>query len=226
MSRARGAAPSESDVPFLIWEDVDLDGHVSAGAPWWLSRAHEQTSAGILDFFIAEDDISGYVVGVVLPRAPDAHGGQYRVISATPISDAIHLGDAVAVVKEQIAVWMTGAEDAAVTACVGRWRRRRSWVIASANTPLALGAFIIGGLLGFAVAMFAVSSGLIGWPMILAGVFIGASAGSFLKFIADKKPTNVSPALASSWGRFAVVTISAMIGAGVFSGTVLALLPN
>jgi ABC-type enterobactin transport system permease subunit len=138
-----------------------------------------------------------------------------------PLSDAINPGDAVALVKEQIAAWVMAPEDFAARARVSRWRRRRSWVIAQTNLPLALGAFVIGGLLGFAVAMFAVSSGLIGWPMILAGVFIGASAGAFLKFIADKKSASGSPALAGSWGRFAVVTTSALIGAGVISGTVL-----
>jgi len=86
---------------------------------------------------------------------------------------------------------------------------------------------LIGGLLGFAVAMFAVSSGLVGWPMVLAGVFIGASAGTFLKFVADRKPSEgASPALAGSWGRFAVVTIAAMIGAGIGSGGVLMLFWN
>lgn len=225
MSRASGTAQPASG-SFLIWEDVDADGRASAHAPWWLARAHEQSPEGSRDFFVAEDDVSGYVVGVVLPRTPDPHGGQYRVISATPAGDAVDLGDAVATVKEQVATWLVGPEDPGVNAWVGRWRRRRSWVIARANTPLALGAFVIGGLLGFAVAMFAVSSGLIGWPMVLAGVFIGASAGSFLKLIADKKPTSASPALAGSWGRFAVVTVSAMIGAGIVSGTVLTLFPN
>lgn len=221
VSFGSGVAPP--DAGFLIWEDVEADSHANPHAPWWLSRAHEQTAGGERDFFIAEDDITGYVVGVFLPRTSGAHGGNYRVITATPLGDAVNLLDAIATVKEQIAAWLAGPEDSAARARVARWRRRRSWVIARTNLPLALGAFIIGGLLGFAVAMFAVSSGLIGWPMILAGVFIGASAGSFLKLIADKKPTGASPALAGSWGRFAVVTASAMIGAGLVSGAVLTL---
>ena len=226
MSSAASLPPLESP-PFLIWEDAEPHNHPDGGAAesWWLARAHHEAPAGARDFFIAEDEVSGYLLGVVLPL-PTAHvkAPAFRVIAATLLSDAVHLTDAVSTIKDQVTGWVAAPQDPATRAFVARWKRRRSWVIALTNAPFAVGAFVIGGLLGFAVAMFAVSSGLVGWPMVLASIFIGASAGSFLKFIADRKPPRAhSPALASSWGRFAVGTVAAMIGAGVASDSILTL---
>ncbi len=229
MSGAESLPPLESP-PFLIWEDAEPHNHPD-GSPaesWWFSRAHHIAPAGARDFFIAEDEVSGYLLGVVLPRpSAQVSAPAFRVIAATVLSDAVHLADAVGTIKDQVTAWVAAPQDPAIRAVVARWRRRRSWVIARANAPFAAGAFVIGGLLGFAVAMFAVSSGLVGWPMVLAGIFIGASAGSFLKFVADRKPPRAhSPALAGSWGRFAVVTVAAMIGAGLASGSILTLFWN
>ena len=230
--RVSGAAslPPLENPPFLIWEDAEPHNHPdgSAAESWWLARAHHEASSGARDFFVAEDDISGYLLGIMLPRpTPEVKAPVFRVVAATLLSDSVHLADAVGTIKDQVAGWVASPQDPATRAFVTRWRRRRSWIIARTNAPFAVGAFLIGGLMGFAVAMFAVSSGLVGWPMVLAGIFIGASTGSFLKFIADRKPPRAhSPALAGSWGRFAVVTVAAMIGAGVASGSILTLFWN
>ncbi len=209
--------------PFLIWEDAEPDPAPGA-EQWWLARASDASPIGPRDFFIAEDDVSGYVVGIVRPRPDKSAKAEFRVIAATLRSEVLHLTDAVAVVKEQITGWLVAPREAVTRHGVSRWRRRRRWIIARANLPLAAGAFFIGAFLGFAVAMFAVSSGLVGYPMLVAGLSIGAIAGWCLKMIADRKPdAATSPALVGSWGRFAVVTIAALVGAGLASGSILTL---
>lgn len=227
MSRTGPQAASHFNVPpFLIWEDAEP--HPAPGAErWWLARAYDASPTAPRDFFIAEDDISGYVVGIVKPRSNDTADSEFRVIAAILRSEAAHLADAVALIKEQISGWLVAPREAVVRRGVGRWRRRRRWIIARSNFPLAAGAFFIGAFLGFAVAMFAVSSGLVGYPMLIAGLSIGAIAGWCLKMIADRKPTaETSPALVGSWGRFAVVTVAALIGAGLSSGSILTLFWN
>ena len=209
--------------PFLIWEEAEPDP-ASGAEHWWLARAYDTSPAGPRDFYIAEDDISGYVVGIVRPRTDETAASEFRVIAAILRSEALHLADAVALLKEQISGWLIAPREAVVRRGVGRWRRRRRWVIARTNFPLAAGAFFIGAFLGFAVAMFAVSSGLVGYPMLVAGLSIGALAGWCLKLIADHKPhAETSPALVGSWGRFAVVTLAALLGAGLASGSILTL---
>lgn len=225
MSRTGPQAASHFNVPpFLIWEDAEPEP-APGTTHWWLARAYDTSAAaGPRDFFIAEDDISGYVLGVVRPRGEDAAQSEFRVIAAILRSEVLHLADAVALLKEQIAGWLVAPREDGVRLGVGRWRRRRRWIIARTNFPLAAAAFFIGAFLGFAVAMFAVSSGLVGYPMLVAGLSIGAIAGWCLKLIADRKPHHdESPALVGSWGRFAVVTLSALLGAGLGSGIILTL---
>ena len=225
MSRAGDSAlPSSQNPPFLIWEDADPDPTPGVER-WWLARAHDETNVGIRDFFIAEDDVSGYVVGIVRPRPmAGVANASFKVIAATLLSEAIHVADAVSIVKDQVTGWLATPGEIATLRLVGRWRRHRAWVIARVNSPLAAGAFSIGAFLGFAVAMFAVSSGLVGFPMLVTGLLIGAVAGWCLKLIADHKPdAPTSPALAGSWGRFAVVTVAALVGAGLASGSILTL---
>jgi hypothetical protein len=205
------------NAPALIWEDTD-PAAVSGADRWWLAHSHDEGESGIRDFFIAEDDVSGFLVGIVRSRA----SGAYRVIAATLLSDAAYKADAVTTIKDQIAGWLFAPREVATLGFVRRWRRRRFWVITRSNLPLAAGAFIVGGLLGLVITLFAISSGLAGWPMLVAGFLVGASAGPLLKFIADRKPkSGTSVALAGSWGRFAVVTIAAIAGAGLAAGSVL-----
>jgi hypothetical protein len=199
--------------PFLIWEEAEPDGE-----RWWLARAHDEDNGDIRDFFIAEDDISGYLLGVVRPR----RSGRFKVAAAVLLSDTISRNDAVATIKEQMTTWLVEPHAAATRRVVQQWRRRRSWNIAWGNFPLASTAYLIGALLGLIVALFAVSSGLVGWPMFVAGLLIGAGAGSVLKYIADRRP----PALPGSWGRFVLVIVAAILGAATTAGGVLTLFWN
>lgn len=209
--------PSLSNDPFLIWEDAEPDDD-TGGERWWMSRAHDEKDGGIRDFFVAEDDISGYVLGVVRPR----RSGAFKVIAAMPLGDAVHHSDAVAAVKEQVAGWLIAPHEAVTRSLVWRWRWRRTWVITRDNFPLAISGFVVGAVLGVAVALFAVSSGLVGWPMLATGLLIGAGAGWMLKRLADHKPH----ALPGSWGRFAVVTVAAVIGTALSAGSIFTLFWN
>jgi hypothetical protein len=209
--------PSLQEDSFLIWEEAEPDN--TAGSDrWWLARAHDEVGGGIRDFFIAEDDISGYMLGVVRPRL----SGKFNVIAATPLSEAVHIGDAVGFIKEQVAAWLAAPRDAAVRGQVRRWRRHRSWVIARDNLPLALSGLLVGALLGIVVALFSVSSGLVGWPMLITGVLIGAGAGWLLKRLADLRPH----ALPGSWGRFVLVTAAAITGTALSAGSIFTLFWN
>ncbi len=202
----------------LAWQDVNPDQE--ATQTWWLSRASDE--AGMGEFFVVEDQLSGYLVGVVRAQP----GNKFEMIAALRLDQAPPGRAAtLAGVKALVDGWRAIPRTTALRQGVSRWRRRRSGVIARANLPLAAGAFLTGGMLGFAVAMFAVSSGAVGPPILLVGVLIGAVTGSFLKFIADRKPApGNSLALAGSWGRFAVVSVAALIGAGLASAGVLTVL--
>ncbi len=209
--------PSLDNPPVLLWEDADP---ASGAAPWWLAHAQDETDHGARDFLIAEDDISGFLIGIVKSH----ESATYRVIAATLLSEAPYKGAAVATIKDQIAGWLVAPREVATLGFVRRWRHRRFWVITRSNLPLAVGAFIVGGALGLVITLFALSSGLAGWPMLVAGIVVGASAGPLLKRIADRKPkSGTSLALAGSWGRFAVVTIAAVAGAGLAAGSILTL---
>lgn len=203
----------------LVWEDADPQLH-PAGERWWLARAHDATEDGVRDFIIAEDDITGYLVGLVRPRDITT----FKVIAATQLSDAVHYADAIIDIKDQVAGWLITPRYSATLRFVRRWRWRRFWVIALANLPLAMAAFFIGGVLGIVITLVGVSSALVGWPMPVAGLLIGAGAGWALKFIADRKSSaGASAALAGSWGRFAVVSVAAVVGAGLGSGAAMTL---
>jgi hypothetical protein len=158
------------------------------------------------------------MLGVVRPRL----SGKFNVIAATPLSEAVHIGDAVGFIKEQVAAWLAAPRDAAVRGQVRRWRRHRSWVIARDNLPLALSGLLVGALLGIVVALFSVSSGLVGWPMLITGVLIGAGAGWLLKRLADLRPH----ALPGSWGRFVLVTAAAITGTALSAGSIFTLFWN
>lgn len=106
--------------PFLIWEDAEP--HPAPGAEhWWLARAYDASQpAGPRDFFIAEGDVSGYVVGIVSPRPAESAKAEFRVIAVTLRSEVLHLTDAVALVKEQITGWLVTPREAVTCHGVGR----------------------------------------------------------------------------------------------------------
>ena len=185
--------------PFLIWEDED-----AGSERWWLSRAREVTAEGRSDYFIAEDDVTGTLVGVALP--PEAR--RYRVVTVVPLTEA--RGEALAAAKTGILSWRLAPMDPARRRAIRRWRLVRAVRVVARYLPLVFAGLAIGGLLGFAVALFAVSSGTIGWPMTVVGLILGASAGPVLKVLVDLKFKGIA---AGPWTRFAVATGATAAGA-------------
>ena len=78
----------------LIWEDADISNAQS----WWLARSRSEATDDARDFVSAEDPICNYLVGMVRSGS----GGTYLVIAAAPLSEAVHLGDVVLTIKDQI----------------------------------------------------------------------------------------------------------------------------
>jgi hypothetical protein len=99
------------------------------------------------------------------------------------------------------------------------WRLGRFGRLILNQAPLGLAAFALGGLLGLAVGLFAVSTALVGWPMLAAGLVIGAASGPLIKFLIDRRFSSVL----GPWGRFMVATLSAAAGALVTAGGLLTL---
>jgi hypothetical protein len=102
---------------------------------------------------------------------------------------------------------------------VALWRLGRFARLVLNQAPLGLTAFALGGLLGLAVGLFAVSTQMVGWPMLAAGLAIGAASGPLLKLLVDKRLSSVL----GPWGRFLVATLSAAAGALVTAGGLLTL---
>ncbi len=195
-----------SDQSFLIWEDEE-----PGSEQWWLARAHESDNAS-RDFFIAEDDLTGYLVGIVRRD----NSSSYKVISATPISSGQDTLSFVSSAKAAVTLWVSTGE----REHVWRWRLARWLKLTWLQTPIAFAGFVVGGLLGLIFGFFAVSSGIVGWPMLAAGLAIGAGAGPALKFLVDRRPKQP---VVGPWVRFVVVTLSASAGAAVSAGGVFAL---
>ncbi|MSO73214.1 MAG: hypothetical protein EXQ84_06340 [Rhodospirillaceae bacterium] len=199
---------------FLIWED---EGPTSER--WWISGARETVAGDRRDFFIAEDDVTEVLVCVMLPQ----HARRYHILSIVNLADHLSQDRALAAAKAVVAACIEAPNDPVTRQLVQRWRLRRFTTNVWRNLPLALGGFALGGVLGFLVAMFAVSSALVGWPMMAVGLMIGAGAGPVLKYVVDR---NAAKAALGPWGRFATATIAAMLGAAVFAGGVFTLFWN
>ena len=195
-----------SDNVFLIWEDEE-----PGSEQWWLARAHEGAGKK-REIFIAEDDLAGYLVGVM--RRPPAT--RYKVIAAVPLADTGDRARAIADAKTAVANWLaSGPRDN-----IWRWRLARWSKLAWSQFPITLAGFAVGSALGLVVAFFAVSSGLVGWPMLAAGLVIGAGSGPALKFLVDRRPKN---AATGPWARFTIITLAAVIGASLTAGGVFTL---
>jgi hypothetical protein len=140
----------------LIWED-----DTSATPAWWLSRANE----GARQFVIARDPDQRCLLGIV--RVP---GADYRVIAVE------RDGAAVPTLKSRLSM-LASAPDLRIGPEVRAWKTRRALVAVVRLVPLALAAALAGGAIGAVVALFAISTGLIGWPMAAVGVALGTGAG-------------------------------------------------
>ena len=198
--------PTTRDDVFLIWEDEE-----PGSQQWWLARAHEPDGEQ-REIFIAQDDLVGYLIGVV--RRPPAT--RYKVVAAVTLVDATEPSNAISDAKAAVSDWLARGSKGDVW----RWRFARWSKLVSAHFPIALAGFGVGGLLGLLVAFFGVSSGLVGWPILLAGLVIGAGSGPVLQFLVDRRPKN---ATTGPWPRFVVVTLAAVLGAASTAGGVFVL---
>jgi len=197
---------------FLIWEDEDANSD-----RWWLSRARESAAADRRDFFIAEDDVTNVLVCVLLP-----HGARrYHVLSIVPLDEYVNVNEAIAVAKQAVVTWQNAPHEPIMRQMVQRWRLRRGLTLMWRSVPLIAAGFAVGGVLGLLVAVFAVTSNLIGWPMLVAGIVLGAAAGPLLKFLVDRR--SAAATVSGPWKRFTMVTIAAILGAATFAGAVFTL---
>lgn len=181
----------------LIWED-----ETSTTPAWWLSRAGD----GARRYFIARCPVTDWLLGVVR-----AAGIDDRVVAAVPP------GAALEDVKRRMAEIAVTA-DPRGDGAVGTWRWRRRFALALRMTPLASAALLAGVAIGAAVALFAISTGLVGWPMAAVGVAFGAGAGPILKALAERGRPADNP-----WSRFLVATFFAALGAALAAGGLLVL---
>jgi len=200
---------------FLIWEDEDANSD-----RWWRARARESGAAGRRDFFIAEDDVTNVLVCVLLP-----HGARrYHVLSIIPLDEYVHVSEAMAAAKATVVEWLNAPHEPAMRQIVQRWRLLRGLTMIWRTVPLVLAGLGVGGVVGSLVAIFAVTSNLIGWPMLAIGVVLGAAAGPLLKFLIDRR--SAAATVSGPWKRFATVTIAAIVGATIFAGAIFTLFWN
>ncbi|MBL8629598.1 MAG: hypothetical protein JNM81_08225 [Rhodospirillaceae bacterium] len=190
----------------LIWEDELPDTQA-----WWLSRAR----SGDLQVFIAVDPMTSSLL--CLGRnsiRPD----NYDVLAV--VRKPLHSDMAVALAVAKDAVAMKVANPLVeVGWSLMAWRFARAGQITLNQGPLIFVSLLLGALLGLAVALFAVSTQLVGWPMLTAGIVIGAASGLPLKFLVDRRFKSVL----GPWGRFWVATLSAAAGAVITAGGLLTL---
>ena len=185
----------------LIWED-----DTSATPAWWSSRA----GYGDRQFFIARDPVTADLLGII--RTPSA---PYTVIAVNRCVDG-----AVTALKLRVAE-LAGTELVPGPDVRG-WRARRAIKRAVGFVPLALLATLTGAMIGAAVALFAISTGLLGWPMAVVGVVFGAGTGLVLKALVERRrgPDD------GAWPRFLAATVFAALGAAVAAGGLLVLFRN
>lgn len=213
-------APTAAPVPFtasvavgslreavdLIWEDEP------PGSPnWWLSR----TRSGELQIFIAPDQLTSSLL--CLTRS-SVRPGAYDVLIVMPDIDAVSQGNPLDLAKMATARKLA-RPDLLIGRSLTRWRIHRGVRIALNQLPLAAVAFLLGAVLGLAVGLFAVSTSLVGWPMVAIGILLGAISGPILKWLIDRRFNS----LLGPWGRFWLATGAAALGAMVGVGGLLGL---
>lgn len=196
----------------LEWEDSD-----PASGRWWISRARDVTEGAARDFFVAEDDMTDALLGL-LRVPPQSH---YTVLAAAFLDRFESRAAAAAAVKADIASALSqGAEARGVASTLRTWRLIRVATITRKNLPFVLLGLAAGALLGLAVALFAVWTGFVGWPIVAAGVALGAATGVLMKLAVEAYRAK---AVAGPWGRFAIIMLSAIAGAGLTVGGALVL---
>jgi hypothetical protein len=188
----------------LDWEDSD-----PASGRWWIARARDVTEGAARDFFVAEDDMTDALLGL-LRIPPQSH---YTVLSAAFLDRFESRAAAAAAVKRDIAnVLSHGDKAEGVAGALRTWRFIRIATIVRKNFPFVLLGLAAGALLGLAVALFAVWTGFVGWPIVAAGIALGAATGFLMKLAVEAYRAK---AVAGPWGRFAIIMLSAIAGAGL-----------
>ena len=177
-----------------------------------MSRARDTSQGATRDVFIAEDDMTDALV-CLLRIPPQSH---YTVVAAVFLDRFESRGVAADALKEDVphVLWRT-AESAAVHSALRRWQIIRFAAIARGNLPFLLLGLSAGVLLGIAVALFSVWTEFVGWPIVAAGIVMGAAAGFLLKMAVEAYRAK---AVAGPWGRFAIIMLGAIIGAGAAAG--------
>lgn len=205
--------PDRADID-LRWEDAE-----PGAGRWWLSRAKDTSTGAARDVFIAEDDMTDSVIGL-LRHPPQSH---YTVLAAAFLDRFDSRAAAAAALKGDVAAALSGAStpDAGrVRRALRAWRVIRALTIGRKNLPFLILGLCAGALLGLAVALFAMSTGFVGWPMVAAGIVLGAATGPLLRMIVEHYRAK---AVAGPWGRFALIMLGAIVGAGLTAGGALLL---
>jgi hypothetical protein len=208
----RGVCVTDHVRADLNWEDA-----AARSGRWWIARAKDVSSGVVRDFFIAEDDMTDSLIGL-LRYPPQSH---YTVLAATFLEGFESRAAASAALKSDMAAVLSGAETAEagrVRRALGIWRLRRAVTIGRKNLPFLLLGVLAGALLGVLIALFATSTGFVGWPMVAVGVVLGAATGPLLKLLVEHYRAK---AVAGPWGRFAIIALGAIAGAGITAGGAL-----
>ncbi len=193
---------------YLIWEDAE-----PCADRWWSARARE-IGAGGREFFIAEDDFTDSFLALMLRPGRT----RFTVVAAVFLDRFESRAASAAALKAELARWLAAPQRPLIAWPVWRWRLIRILTVIRRNALFALVGIVAGAVLGLAVALFALSSGLVGWPMVVAGVAIGALSGPLLRRLVER---HRAKAVAGPWGRFAIITICAMAGAAITAGGML-----
>lgn len=202
--------PAETEVQTLSWEDSS-----PAAGRWWLARARDMSTGAARDVFVAEDDMTDALIGL-MRVPPQSH---YSVLAAVFLDRFESRAAAAAALKDDVAAALGQGERAAgVRTALRHWRASRIATIARKNFPFLLLGLGAGALLGLMVALFAVWTEVVGWPFVVAGVALGATAGFLVKMMVEAYRAK---AVAGPWGRFAIIMFGAVIGAGATAGGTL-----
>ncbi len=165
---------------------------------------------------MAEDDMTDALIGL-MRVPPQSH---YTVLAARFLDKFESRAAAAHALKQDVAVaLMGGAPALPVADALRRWRFVRTMTIARKNFPFLLLGLAGGAALGLAVAMFAVWTGFVGWPFVVGGIVMGGAAGYLMKTIVEAFRAQ---AVAGPWGRFAIIMLGVIFGAGATAaGTLL-----
>lgn len=173
-----------------------------------MSRARDTGAEAPRDVFIAEDDMTDALIGL-MRVPPQSH---YTVLAAVFLERFESRAAAMDALKRDVAVALAGGPVAIpVGDALRKWRFVRWMTIARKNFPFLLLGLVGGAALGLAVAMFAVWTGFVGWPFVVGGIVMGGAAGYLMKMFVEAYRAQ---AVAGPWGRFAIIMLGVILGAG------------